>query len=89
MKSGLIAILAATVIVTPLLAAETQPGLAPGKPAGLKKAQLADGEVAAIAIGGVALIAGLIISNQGNSPGVAVTPATAGSSTTTTTTTST
>ena len=87
MRRGFIAaIAAATLLVTPLLAAETVKGpLAPGKPAGVRKAQLSDGEWTILAIGGAALVAGLVISGEG-SDGVPITPSTGGSTTTTTST---
>jgi hypothetical protein len=90
MRRGFIAaITAATVVVTPLLAAETiKSPLAPGKPAGVRKAQVSDGEWTLLAIGGAALVAGLVIAGD-NSSGVSITPSTAGSTTSTSTSTST
>ncbi|HVZ27175.1 MAG TPA: hypothetical protein VG798_00830 [Rhizomicrobium sp.] len=87
MRRGFIAAIAAvTFVVTPLLAAETVKGpLAPGKPAGVRKAQVSDGEWTLLAIGGAGLIAGLAIAGEG-SDGVPITPITGGGSTTTTST---
>jgi hypothetical protein len=91
MRRGFIAaITAATFAVTPLLAAETvKSPLPPGKPAGVKKAQVSDGEWTLLAVGGAAAIAGLIIAGEGDD-GVPITPITnAGSTTTTSTSTAT
>ena len=53
------AVLAATLAVTPLFAAENSPPLSPGKPAGVKKAQDADNNTLWWVLGGAAA-AGII-----------------------------
>jgi hypothetical protein len=87
MKRGFFAALAAaTLIVTPLLAAETAKGpLASGKPAGVRKAQLTGGEWALLAVGGLGLVVGLAVGGD-NSDTVPITPITSGGTTTSTST---
>jgi hypothetical protein len=84
------ALLAGQALIGPSLAAGTAP-LAPGKPAGIKKAQVSDENLPWYLIGGAAVVAGIAIlaSDNGNSPAAASTPTTTNTTTSTSTSTST
>jgi hypothetical protein len=71
------ALLVATLVVTPLFAAENAPPLAPGKPAGTRKAQDEDNTLLYIALGGAAAVGiGLLASGGSDHPAAASTPST-------------
>ena len=77
------AILATSLLVTNAFAAET---LTPGKPAGVKKAQM-EGNNALLIIGGIGLAGlgiGLAASQNGGGPTTSTSPATSSTSTGTT-----
>ena len=80
--------LAASLVATNLFAADAQGPLAPGKPAGIQKAQDTDWTMTALYVGAGALAVGLFVGslNQENRTG-AITPATGASTSTTTATT--
>ena len=80
--------LAASLVATNLFAADAQGPLAPGKPAGVQKAQDMDWAMTALYVGAGALAVGLLVGslNQENRTG-AITPATSSTSTSSTTTT--
>jgi hypothetical protein len=79
--------LAASLIATNLFAADAQGPLAPGKPAGVQKAQDMDWAMTALYVGAGALAVGLLVGslNQENRTG-AITPPTSTSTSSTTST---
>ena len=84
-----IALLAGQTLVGPSMAADTAP-LAPGKPAGLKKAQVSDSDMALYVIGGAAVIAGIaVLASDNGSNATTTPPATTTTNTSTSTSTST
>ena len=80
--------LAASLIATNLFAADAQGPLAPGKPAGVQKAQDMDWAMTALYVGAGALAVGLLVGslNQENRTGAVTATSTLGGTTTTTTT---
>jgi hypothetical protein len=83
----IIALAAATLLAGQAVAAGTAP-LAPGKPAGIKKAQDSDPNLPWYLVGGAAVIAGIAIlaSDNGSNAAAAAAPPTTTSTTPSTTT---
>lgn len=81
------AVLAASLFATNLLAGESVGPLAPGKAAGVKKAQEADHNLFWLAVGGAALTGLIIMSSEGGAAAASAAAAASSSSTSTSTTT--
>lgn len=85
----IIAFLVAMAISTPGFA-ETATPLPPGKPAGLRQAQMTEGEWGLIALGAAAAIGGIVaLASSNNHPAAVVSSGTTTTTSTTTTTTTT
>jgi hypothetical protein len=89
MQRAIIAALTATIIATPLFAAETQSSgakLAPGKPAGIRKAQDQDSIVPYLILGGGLGVAIGLATTEGGSSATSPTATTTATTTTSTST---
>ena len=66
MRIAIAGLMAASLCVTPVLAADAAGPLAPGKPAGVKKAQAMDDNTILYILGGGAIIAGIVLIADNN-----------------------